>query len=549
MAGRAPSPPPGARPPADPAVSVPPPRPPTLRQSLAPPLPTSPGPLEATRFLFGPYGLDVRTHRLMRDGEEVPLSPKVFAVLKTLLTHHDRVVTKEELREAAWPRTVVSEGAIVQMMLEVRRLLGGDGAQEAWIVSVRGVGYRFTGPVRVEYGPSAPSPGSGQPAPKARTLYEEAFKHWCLSDRAGMLESVAALRDSTRGGGDAVSKVRATLLECALDRQAGRMDDAWQKLEAAELACSRGGLEVVAAQLHVSRGLMLVQFASPVEALPQFQRAWEHAQTHGDLAEMADCAFLLAASFGRSYIVPAFEEWADITLTLGAQSGLPWLWQTHAVNLAGTWSGLGEYAEQSGDMARARRMWGRSRDLLEQALPLDAETEPGLGNIARINLAWVRGYLSEQERPVTRALFAEMLHTEQRPQLRTALYLGQAEMLIRDGAASEALQCCRQGLEVVQATQVTRHLNGLLRVGADAATAIGEHAQAAAYLRRMIKLRDERRDAEATQTGTVIAQRLRTERALALAEAERERARALAMDNELLRGQLRLREAEPPAGG
>lgn len=500
--------------------------------------------LPPARLRFDSGCLDLRTRELVLADRRLGLSPRLFAMLKLLLSNAGRVVSKQELREAAWPQSVVSDGALMQGMLELRRLLQEAGNVAASIVSTRGVGYRFAGEVRVEYGPSTPVAAGSAPAPRARLLYEQAFKRWSLLDHDGMADSIAALRDPARGGGDAVSRLRALLLESALERQAGHRDEAWQLLEAAELAYSRGGLEGVAWLIQVCRGLMLVHFAAPTAALPHFQAAWEIAQAAGELTEMADSAFLLAACFGRANHRVAFEAWTDTGLKLGQESGQDWLWQSHAVTLAGTCIMLGEKCEQSGDPALARRLWVRGRDLLEQALPLGEDVSCGLADVARINHAWVRGYLSPEARHGSLALFASMLQAETRPQFRTALHLGQAELLIRDQRHAEALQQGTLGLAVVESSGVERHLDGLLRASADAATVLGEHAVAAGCLRRMVRLRDERCDADAIQAGAAIAEQLRTDRALALAEVERERARTLTADNERLRRELRLRDLE-----
>jgi DNA-binding winged helix-turn-helix (wHTH) protein len=500
--------------------------------------------LPPTRLRFDGGCLDLRTHELVRADCRQPLPPRLFSLLKLLLSNPGRVVSKQELREAAWPQSVVSDGALLQGMLDLRKLLKPADAADQRIVSTRGVGYRFAGDVRIEYGPSTPAAAADATAPRARLLYEQAYKRWSLLDLDGMTDSIAALRDPACGGGDGISRLRALLLESALERLAGHRDEAWLKLEAAEVAFSRGGLDVVASLLHMCRGLMLVHFASPAAALPHFQAAWDHAQAAGELTEMADSAFLLAACFGRADLRLAFEDWTNIALKLGQESGHDWLWQSHAVTLAGTGIMLGEKAEQGGDPALARRLWLRACDLLQQVMPPSDDVSTGLADVASLNHAWVLGYLSPESRPTSLALLASMQGTETRPQFRTALHLSQAELLIREQRHAEALQQGQLGLAVVESTGIERHLIGLLRASADAATALGEHALAAHCLRRMLRLRDERRDAQATQAGAAIAERLRTDRALALAASERDRARTLAADNERLRRELMLRDGE-----
>jgi hypothetical protein len=50
-------------------------------------------------YEFGPFRMDVRERRLLRDGEPVPLTTKVFETLRVLLERSGRLLTKDELME------------------------------------------------------------------------------------------------------------------------------------------------------------------------------------------------------------------------------------------------------------------------------------------------------------------------------------------------------------------------------------------------------------------------------------------------------------------
>ena len=56
--------------------------------------------------------LDLQGEGLWRGTEAVRLRPKSLAVLRYLVAHPGRVVTKDELLEAVWPDSVVSEAAL-----------------------------------------------------------------------------------------------------------------------------------------------------------------------------------------------------------------------------------------------------------------------------------------------------------------------------------------------------------------------------------------------------------------------------------------------------
>ena len=48
-------------------------------------------------YEFGPFLLDVSEHVLLRQGRPVPLTPKVFEVLRVLVQNSGHLVEKEEL--------------------------------------------------------------------------------------------------------------------------------------------------------------------------------------------------------------------------------------------------------------------------------------------------------------------------------------------------------------------------------------------------------------------------------------------------------------------
>src|SRR5215510_12464252 len=60
-------------------------------------------------YEFGPFRLNAAEHLLLRDGEVVPLTPKVFDLLLALVERHGRLLEKDELMRVVWPDTVVEE--------------------------------------------------------------------------------------------------------------------------------------------------------------------------------------------------------------------------------------------------------------------------------------------------------------------------------------------------------------------------------------------------------------------------------------------------------
>ncbi len=100
-------------------------------------------------FFIGEYELDVPRVELRRNGESLPIQPLVFDLLRYLIDHRERVVSKDELFDALWGDRVVTEGSLTGRVKTARKLLGDDGGAQSMIRTVHGRGYQFVGPVVV----------------------------------------------------------------------------------------------------------------------------------------------------------------------------------------------------------------------------------------------------------------------------------------------------------------------------------------------------------------------------------------------------------------
>jgi Tol biopolymer transport system component/DNA-binding winged helix-turn-helix (wHTH) protein len=105
---------------------------------------------DAARYRFGPFRLEPATRRLLRDSGEVTLPPKAFDLLVLLVRAHDRVLTKQELLDAVWPDTAVTENTLTQRVKEIREALGDEAQEPRYVGTVSRVGYRFVAEVTEE---------------------------------------------------------------------------------------------------------------------------------------------------------------------------------------------------------------------------------------------------------------------------------------------------------------------------------------------------------------------------------------------------------------
>ena len=113
----------------------------------------------APHWCFGAFRLDAATTCLWRQEQLLPLAPKPLAVLAYLVAHAGEVVTKDELLDAVWPETVVSEGVLKTCIGQIRQVLGETGRTPQYIATIHRRGYRFIAPVTI-LEPSASAPAA-----------------------------------------------------------------------------------------------------------------------------------------------------------------------------------------------------------------------------------------------------------------------------------------------------------------------------------------------------------------------------------------------------
>ena len=98
-------------------------------------------------FSFREFELDPLERRLLRAGESIALTPKVFDTLVFLVERAGRLVSKEELIRGVWPRGFVDESNLTKHIWLIRRALGEADQGAEFIETVPKIGYRFVAPV------------------------------------------------------------------------------------------------------------------------------------------------------------------------------------------------------------------------------------------------------------------------------------------------------------------------------------------------------------------------------------------------------------------
>jgi two-component system KDP operon response regulator KdpE len=99
------------------------------------------------RLVLGPIELDTLQHKVSVSGVAIRLTPREFELLKVLLSHPGRVVTKGRLLRAVWGLAYAEESHYVHVYVNRlrRKLAAADptGTVEDLIATEPGVGYRM----------------------------------------------------------------------------------------------------------------------------------------------------------------------------------------------------------------------------------------------------------------------------------------------------------------------------------------------------------------------------------------------------------------------
>jgi DNA-binding response OmpR family regulator len=100
-----------------------------------------------TDLEVGPLRVELGARRVFLEGDELALSRKEFDLLVELMSHAGEVVTREDLISRVWDENWFGSTKTLDVHVGwLRGKLGDDAASPRWVHTVRGVGFRFTGP-------------------------------------------------------------------------------------------------------------------------------------------------------------------------------------------------------------------------------------------------------------------------------------------------------------------------------------------------------------------------------------------------------------------
>ena len=408
-------------------------------------------------FSFGRFELLPANRQLLLDGQAVAIGARAFDVLHALIEHRERLVTKEELLDLAWPGLVVEENNLQVQVSSLRKILGPDA-----IITIPGLGYRFTVPLRAAASQSYLKPAKDlapidDKAPSIAVLPftdlspekdQEYFADGLAEELLNVLSKIRGLRVASRTSAFSFKGSKADIPTVA------------QKLNVTTIL--EGSVRKAGKRVRITAQLVEVATDShlwsetydrELEDIFAVQDDIAHSVVKG-LRSMLSGAELQAATRGRGQNAEAHRLylqgrfWVDRRTQPDVAKGIEYCRQAGALDpgYALAWAGLSKaYSDQAGyGWAPVVEGFRQAREAVERAMSLEPDLAEG-----HLALGWI---CMHYDRDWTRAdaIFRRALE----------LAPGNAEVL--RGAASLAANLGRQdeAIELFRSAVSLDPLNG-----------------------------------------------------------------------------------------
>ncbi|WP_061708371.1 two-component system response regulator KdpE [Pseudenterobacter timonensis] len=95
-------------------------------------------------YTFSSVQVDLASRRILRDGNEIHLTPIEFRLLAVLLNNHGKVLTQRQLLSQIWGPNAVEHSHYLRIYMgHLRQKLEADPARPRHLLTETGIGYRF----------------------------------------------------------------------------------------------------------------------------------------------------------------------------------------------------------------------------------------------------------------------------------------------------------------------------------------------------------------------------------------------------------------------
>lgn len=134
-------------------------------------------------YRFGPFVIDTRAMRLLKDGEPVEMQQRVLEVLLAIVRRRGELITKEQLVDEVWGGEAIGDASLARCLYEARRALGDDARRPKYLLTVHGRGYRLATETSVEVMEEAAGALPAAPPQPVRPSARLSGLNWARSRR------------------------------------------------------------------------------------------------------------------------------------------------------------------------------------------------------------------------------------------------------------------------------------------------------------------------------------------------------------------------------
>lgn len=288
------------------------------------PEPIAPSPMTPGTYRFARFELDPSGRTLRLEGREILIQPRVFDLLRYLVEHRDRVVSKDELLDALWPGVVVTESSL-QRAVSIARGALEQGGMAGAIRNYARRGYRFM--------PDKPPSARIADARPALSLLDAAEHHYGEARWQDAMDAFAAADLAGPLDADPLERwgIAAQCLGnlagavAPLERAAVVFSSRGEREAAARVILSLARIQLESLDLAVAQGCLrradrLLNGLPP--SAPHGHLAWMSARMHlntGDLPEAVRLA-QQARDLGRQLGSPDIESMGLLMMGIALQA-------------------------------------------------------------------------------------------------------------------------------------------------------------------------------------------------------------------------------------
>ncbi|MGD8956015.1 MAG: winged helix-turn-helix domain-containing tetratricopeptide repeat protein [Chromatiaceae bacterium] len=127
----------------------------------------------ATLLKIGDWTVEPAANRMFRGDKEVRVEPKAMRVLTYLVERRGEVVSRHDLETQVWSGMIVTDDAVTNTVIKLRRALGDNARSPRYIETIAKTGYRLIAETSAVEAAAEPAPDASVSVPGRRL-----DRHW-----------------------------------------------------------------------------------------------------------------------------------------------------------------------------------------------------------------------------------------------------------------------------------------------------------------------------------------------------------------------------------